>query len=108
MALIKFAGCSNMDCAEKLRGGELRVHHQELVKLPKGRYYVHDIIGMKVVTEDGVDLGEVTEVLTSAGNDVYVTKKMLIPAVREFVKEVDTEGRKIVVSRLEALEAEEE
>lgn len=106
-ALVKFDGCSDMNCAEELRGGELRIDVSQMAKLPLGHFYVRDLIGIKVITEDGVELGEVNEVMTGAGNDVYVVGDLMIPAVREFVKEVNLEERRMTVCRREALEMEE-
>jgi 16S rRNA processing protein RimM len=106
-ALVKFKGVDDINGAEEYRGGELRIDVSQLVKLPKGHYYLHDLIGMDVVTEDGKDLGKITEVLSSSGNDVFVTEQAMIPAAKEFVKEINLEQRKVLVCHSSALETEE-
>ena len=63
----------------------------------------HDIIGLDVYTTDGQHLGQVTEVLKGAANDVYVTPRAMIPAVKQFVLEIDLAGGKMVVEPIEGL-----
>jgi 16S rRNA processing protein RimM len=95
---LRLACCRSRSEAERLRGAWLKIRKSQAIPLPEGRFWVHDIIGMKVVTEEGEDLGEVTEVIRAAGNDVYVTPKAMIPAVRQVVHRVDLGARRIVVS----------
>jgi len=101
--LIKFAGIGDMTAAESLRGAELRIREADLMPLEKDEYYIHDIIGMDVVTTEGESLGKVKEVLRSAANDVYVTERAMIPAVKEFVRSVDVGAKKMVVQPVEGL-----
>ncbi len=65
---------------------------------------MHELVGLQVVTTDGRELGEITEVLKYPANDIYVTATVLIPAVRQVVKEIDLEKGRMVVE----LPAEEE
>lgn len=96
--ILLLAGCDDRNCAEALRRAWVKVRPSMAVPLPEGCYYVHQIIGLRAVTEDGRDLGEIVEVIRSSANDVYVTPSAMIPAVREFVREVDLRGGRIVVS----------
>lgn len=106
VVLVRFAGIDDISTAETLRGMKVRVQEEEEKPLGKGEYYVHDIIGMDVVTTEGKDLGKVTEILRSPANDVYVTDRAMIPAVKEIVASIDLDQRKITVIPIEGLEQE--
>ena len=105
--LLSLEGCTSLGEAEGLRRAWVKVKQSMAVKLPQDSYWLHDIIGLQVVTESGDDLGEVTEVIRTPGNDVYVTPKAMIPAVRAIVRQIDLEKRRMVVSLPPAEEAEE-
>jgi len=95
---LKLAGIDSRNDAETLRGSEFVIDESELTELPADRFYVFDIIGLKVVTDDGRECGEVTEVLASGANDVYVTSTGLcIPALRDVVAKVDFDKREMVI-----------
>jgi len=96
-ALVKFEGVEDISAAENLRGCELRIPASQLKALPEGEFYIRDILGIRVVTEEGEDLGEVVEVIRAPANDVYVTQKALIPGLREVVREVDLQNRRMVI-----------
>ena len=74
----------------------LYVPESEAVKLPKGQYFVHQIVGLRVVTTDGDPLGTVREVLETGSNDVYVVKdggrEVLVPALKDVIKRIDVEA----------------
>jgi len=95
--LAQFEGCDGLAGAEELRGAWVKVRPSMAAPLPEGSYYVHQIVGLRVVTTDGRDLGEVTEVIQTAANDVYVVGEAMIPAVREFVREISLEKGVMVV-----------
>jgi len=88
-AILKLAGCDTRSAAEALRGARLVVFPWEQPPLPPGEYYVHQILGLRVVTTTGVEVGQVTEVLFTGSNEVYVTPQVLIPATKELVREID-------------------
>ena len=96
-ALVKFQGCGDIDAAEKLRGWDLVVPQCETVDLPENAYFIHDLVGLRVYTVDGRELGELTEVLRGPANDAYVVGDTLIPALKSVVREVDIAGRRMVV-----------
>jgi len=96
-ALVKFEGVDDMTAAQALRGFEVRVPRSELAELPEGEFYVHDIVGLQAVTEAGEDLGVVTEVIRGPANDVYVTARAMIPALKEVVVSIDLEAGKMIV-----------
>ncbi|MCL6634950.1 MAG: ribosome maturation factor RimM [Peptococcaceae bacterium] len=105
--IIKFREVKDMDAAEKLRGGLLEVTREELVPLPEGSFYIFDIIGLNVYDTGGNRLGEISDVLQTGANDVYVVKTagrpLLIPALKQVVREVDLSGRRMVVELPEGL-----
>ncbi|UCC67088.1 MAG: 16S rRNA processing protein RimM [Armatimonadota bacterium] len=96
--LLKLEGCEDRDAAEGLRRALVKVKPSMAAPLPEGSYWVHEIVGLRVFTEKGKSLGEVTEVVRSPGNDVYVTPSAMIPAVRQVVREIDLEGGRMVVA----------
>lgn len=101
--IIRFEGIDDLSTAEGLRGADLRIREKDLVPLGKDEYYIHDIVGLDVLTTDGEYLGKVKEVLRGVANDVYVTDRAMIPAVKEFVVDVDLEKKAIIVRRVEGL-----
>ena len=96
--LVTFAGYADRDQVEALRGAWVKIRESTAAPLPEGSYYVHRLLGLQVVTEDGRELGEITEVLRTPANDVYVTPQALIPALREVVKEINFAQRRMVVA----------
>jgi 16S rRNA processing protein RimM len=106
--VLKLEGLDSPEQAKKFRGTLLQVPRQELWPLQDGVYYHFEIVGLKVVTVDGSALGEVTEVLTTGGNDVYVVKdglgqEYLVPALRSVVKKIDTGAGLMVIEPLPGL-----
>lgn len=101
--LVKFEGIDDVTAAENLRGAEVRIRESDRAPLPEGSYYIHDLIGLDVLTTEGENLGKVKEVLTGPAQDVYVTERAMIPAVKEFVVSVDLQKKQIIVSPIEGL-----
>jgi 16S rRNA processing protein RimM len=92
--LIKFNNFDDKESVGIFIGKEIFVDDKELVKLPKKHYFIHDIIGSKVI-RNNAEFGKVTDVYSLPANDVYVIKtakgeEILIPAVREFIESIDT------------------
>jgi len=71
-------------------------------KLPRGRYYWHQIVGLRVVTSEGEEIGTVSEILETGANDVYVVKgeggERLIPAIKQVVNEIAPERGEMIVT----------
>lgn len=103
IVLLKLRGIDSIDDAETLRGRQVMIRESDRLELPKGSYYVDDIIGVEVVTTTGESLGSIREVLRSGANDVYVTEKAMIPAVRQIVKTIDMTKKQMVVEPMEGL-----
>ena len=107
MVLLKLAGVDTIDEAAKLRNKELLIARED-VELEEGVVFIADLIGLTVLA-DGVEIGKITEVLTPPGNDVYVVKgerEYLIPAVKEFVEELNPEAGFVRVHLIEGMECD--
>lgn len=109
LVVLRLEGVVDVSAAERLRGTRLWIPAEELLPLPEGRYYLHDLVGLRVRHIDGTDLGIVADVLTGAGNDLLVIRdattgeERLLPAVKEFVKAVDVAGGELTVAPIPGL-----
>ncbi|MGB9977030.1 ribosome maturation factor RimM [Thermovenabulum sp.] len=106
--VLKFEGVDDVKEAEKFRNKYIMVHRKDAVKLPEGRYFICDIIGLKVYTVDEEYLGEIINVIQTGANDVYViknneNKEILIPAIKEVVKNIDIEKGIMFIFPMEGL-----
>ncbi len=110
--VLKLAGVDDPDQAAALRGDLLYVPVSEAVPLGKDEYYHYQILGLDVYTTLGEHLGQVSEILETGGNDVYVVsgigREVLIPALAHVVQEVDLEHHRLVVTLPPGLLGEEE
>lgn len=102
---IRFEGCNDREAAERLRGALIEIDEADLPALDDGLYYVHDLVGLEVVTTAGEPIGELVEVLHTGANDVYIVRRpgqrdVLIPAIADVVVEVDVPAGRM---RIEAL-----
>lgn len=106
--LLSFEGYSNVNDVEKFKGSLLKVPESQLTDLAEDEYYFHEIIGCVVKTNDGVEIGEITEILTPGANDVWVVngengKEILIPYIEEIVLEIDVKNKAILINPMEGL-----
>lgn len=107
MRLLRLEGVESIEEAEALRGAEVVIDLEEAAPLPEGRYYQHQILGLRVVTPEGEELGRVTDIMEGASNDVYVAGRYMVPATRDAVLRLAPEEGVIVVRSKEYLEGEE-
>lgn len=108
LVILKFKGIDDINDVEKYRKKSLYVTRENAVKLKKDEYFIVDLIGLKVISDEGEDLGTINDVLQTGANDVYVIKKegaeeLLVPAIKECVKNVDIEGGTMEVHLLPGL-----
>lgn len=112
MMLFKLAGINNRNEAESLRGQWLFVAEEDAIALEEDTYWVHEIIGMSVQTEEGQVLGTITDVLYTGANDVYVlqpdnpeigTGELLLPAIADVIQHVDPKAQRMIVRLLPGL-----
>ncbi|MBQ9914830.1 MAG: 16S rRNA processing protein RimM [Clostridia bacterium] len=104
-AIIKLRGVDDMTAAEAYRGKTLFVEKEE--SLPEGRYYVADLIGLKVLTDEG-ELGTVSDVFNTGANDIYEVKRpgqkpAYLPAISQVVEEINIEEGYMKVHLLDGL-----
>ncbi len=75
--------------------------------MPQGEYFHFQLLGLRVVTDDAEELGEITEIIETGSNDVYVvtgdTGQVLIPAIASVVREIDLAQGTMVVRLMEGL-----
>jgi 16S rRNA processing protein RimM len=99
--IIKFKEVPDMNAAEEIKGGILEITREELHPLPENTYYIFDIIGLNVRDLNRGSLGRISDVLQTGSNDVYVVetgaRPVLIPALKQVVKEIDLPSRSMVV-----------
>jgi 16S rRNA processing protein RimM len=104
---LKLADISDRDAAQAMFSTPLYVKRGDVMPLPEGRFYHDQIIGLRVVTTAGDELGTVIEILATGSNDVYVARdgdaEVLIPALKDVVKEIDVPGGRMVVEPVEGL-----
>lgn len=107
--VIRFKNFSTREASEALIGKEIFVTKENLVELPDGYFYIHDLVGSKVYRK-GILLGEITEVLQLPANDVYVIKgekEILIPALRRLIVSFSPEKKELILNEEEDLYDEE-
>ena len=106
--ILKFKEFDDITQVEKYRKCPLLVTRENAVRLKKNEYFIADLIGLKVYTEDGTFLGNLEDVMQTGADDVYqiVTeegKEILIPAIRQCILDVDIESGNMKVHLLEGL-----
>ena len=105
--LLKLAGYPTRDEAELLRGELLQVPEEEAIPLEEGEYFLYQLVGLEVLTEDGQFLGRLTEVLETGANNVFVIDgpqgQYLVPDIPDVVREIDVEGGRLVIRPLPGL-----
>jgi 16S rRNA processing protein RimM len=105
---ITLEGIEDLSAAEGLVGAELWIPFEARHPLAPEEYYLYEILGNRVVTEDGRYLGTVEEVIQTPANDVYVVRgrgqEYLIPALKEVVIKIDPEDGLMVVRLLPGLD----
>ncbi|MBM4175757.1 MAG: 16S rRNA processing protein RimM [Ignavibacteria bacterium] len=94
---LKFENVNDLTQAEMLVGKDIVIEEGSLKKLESDSFYIHELIGVKVLSESGEILGVITDVFNLRSNDVYELidnsgKKFLIPAVKDFIEEMNIES----------------
>lgn len=110
--LVKLSGVDDRNQAETLRGVRLEVEPEDRAPLKPDEFYVDDLIGLPVITVEGRQLGRLEEVLQTGANDVWVVRgdpargevrEVLLPALRDVVRQVDLAAGRLVVAPLPGL-----
>ena len=106
--ILKFKGIDNINDVERYNRCALLVERQDAVPLEDGEYFVADMLGMKVQTEDGELFGTLADVMETGANDVYVIDspahgEVLVPAIRECIQNIDIEQGMMTIHLMEGL-----
>ena len=102
LVILKFKGIDNINDIEKYKKAGLYVTREDAVELEEDEYFIADLIGMDVISDEGEQLGTISDVLQTGANDVYVIsskgqKDLLLPAIHECVLDVNVEERTMKV-----------
>lgn len=107
MVILKFKGIDDINDVEPYVKGDLYVDRENAVPCEEGEYFIADLVGMKVIDEEGQNVGTLTEVLSTGANDVYIVKsgdkEILIPAIGQCILEVQVEQALMKVHLLDGL-----
>ena len=108
MLLVKFEGIENPEQADLLRNSYLIVDRETEEPLEAGRYYIVDMIGLDVFTDDNEYLGKLEDIYNTGSNDIYVVKnelgkQVLLPAIEDVIKNIDMDNKKVIVHLIPGL-----
>ena len=106
--LLKLKGIDTVEEAEKYRGCYIKIARKNARKLPEGTYFIADLLGLSVYTDEDILLGKVEDIYNSGANDIYVIKsedgkQILLPGTKEVIKQIDLEQERITVHIIKGL-----
>lgn len=106
-AILTFNEYDNINDILKFKNLSIFVNEDDLIDLPEDEFYVYKLIGMKVYNQENIFVGEISNVLTTLANDVYEIHNgenvVYIPAVKEFVIDVDTDNAVMKVNTIDGM-----
>lgn len=96
LVILKFKGIDNINDVEKYKGCGLFVTKENRVKCKKDEYFIADLIGLRAIDEEGEAFGNISDVIQTGANDVYVVttkqgEEVMIPAIKDCILEVSVE-----------------
>lgn len=108
MVILKFEEFTTPEEIDVLRKKSLYVTREQAVPLAKNEYFISDLIGMKVATEEEPEFGVLKDVLTTGANDVYVIEsslhgEVMLPAIKDCIRSVDPESGRMEIHLLPGL-----
>ena len=108
LVILKFDGIDNINDIEKYKRCSLYVTREHAVALEEDEYFIADMIGMEVCTEDGNIFGTLKDVIETGANDVYVIEnaehgEVLVPAIKECIRSVDIEKGQMMIHLMDGL-----
>ena len=106
--ILKFKGFDNINDIERYKRCPLLIERENAVPLEAGEYFIADMIGMKVITDEGENFGILKDVMETGANDVYVIEhpsegEVLVPAIKECILDVDIENRQMKIHVMNGL-----
>lgn len=106
--ILKFKGIDNINEVERYKRCPLLVTRDHAVPLQEDEYFIADMIGMQVVTEDGAVFGTLKDVIETGANDVYIIEssehgEVLVPAIKECILDINIEEQKMQIHLMDGL-----
>jgi len=110
-SIVRFDGISDRNSAKTLNGSLIFIEEERLPQLGKGEYYSYQILGMKVVTEEGIEVGEIVRIFTAGENDVYEIlpdgakrgSEIMVPAISEVIRNIDIAKKVMTIRPMEGM-----
>ncbi len=108
LVLLKLKGIDDINDTLRYKNCYIKIDRKDAVELPKNSYFIVDLIGLEVYTEEGALIGTLVDVFPTGSNDVYVVKdelgkQILLPAIGDVIKDVQLENKKMIVHLIEGL-----
>lgn len=108
MVILKLKGIDKIEQAELLKNSYLKIDRNDEEPLEKGTYYIVDLLGLSVYTDENILLGTLDDIYNTGSNDIYVVKdelgkQTLLPAIQDVIKQIDMEKKKIIVHIIKGL-----
>ena len=105
--ILKLQGIDTPEAARGLTGQLITVPEEAVPQLPDGEYFHYQLLGLRVLTEDGEDLGQLTEILETGSKDVYVVSgpagEVLVPALADVIRSIRLDQGEMLVRLPEGL-----
>ena len=103
--LLRLDDVADRDTAETLRNKDVQIRAEEAVALPRGQFYWHQVIGLRVEdTSTHQPIGTVADILETGANDVYVVRgergEILVPAIKDVIKDIDPAAGRMLIEPL--------
>ncbi len=103
IVILKIKGLDDINLVEDLKNTIIEMDEKDAPTLPEGTFYIKDLIGLDVYTDEGKYLGKLDEIFNTGANDIYSVNGILLPATKEVIKQIDTKTKKITVHILDGL-----
>lgn len=108
LVLLKLKGIDDINSAEIYKNCYIKIPRSQAVKLPENSYFIVDLIGLNVYTDNDEELGNIIDVFSTGANDIYVVKnelgkQVLLPAISDVIKKVDIQNKKMIVHLIDGL-----
>ena len=108
LVLLKLKGIDDINSAEIYKNCYIKISRSQSVKLPENSYFIVDLIGLNVYTDNDEELGNIIDVFSTGANDIYVVKnelgkQVLLPAISDVIKKVDIQNKKMIVHLIDGL-----
>ena len=109
MVILKFEDIDNINDVEKYKQCKLFVDREHAVSLEQDEYFMADLLGINVITQEGRNLGVLEDIIRTGANDVYVVvdetgKEWLIPAIKDCIVKVSLEEKEMIVHLMKGME----